>query len=131
MGKPTPGPWYWTKQFTGSWALMGGRSLLVMDVIRSGMQGAQVRFSDRNGELRGGIMHNSDALDLNQHPDARLMAASTSLLAAAKCALASLTQNATFPADIRSAVNTLRDAIAEADPDFSTTVENTVQPETQ
>ena len=82
--KHTPGQWRWTKQFTGQWALMTGRSLLVMDFVRQGMNGAQPRFSDRNGEPRGGLMHKAEDLDLATHPDATLIAAAPDLLEACK-----------------------------------------------
>jgi hypothetical protein len=51
-----------------------------MDFVRQGMRGAQPRFSDRNGEPRGGLMHKADNLDLTAHPDAMLIADAPALL---------------------------------------------------
>lgn len=46
---------------------------------------------------------------------AQLLAASPDLLAACKCAVAALSQNATYPGDCEMAKRVLRDAIAKAE----------------
>jgi len=55
-----------------------------MDFVRWGMNDAQPRFSDRGDQPLGGIMHPAYELDLNQHPDARLIAAAPEMLEALK-----------------------------------------------
>lgn len=71
----TPGPWQWNNTLQGARLETphSGR-LIVMDCTRKGMQSAEPRFSDRNGERRGGIMRPASKLDLFEHPDARLIA---------------------------------------------------------
>lgn len=76
--KQTPGPWRWRRGFghKGSACLMAEHSgtLLVLDAVRAGMQGAEVRFAIRTAGDLGGIMHKASELDLGIHPDAALMA---------------------------------------------------------
>ena len=50
--------------------------------------------------------------------NARLIASAPNLLEAALCAVAALTQNATFPADIALAVSALRAAIAKTEKEY-------------
>jgi len=70
--------------------------LTVMDFVRMGMRGAQPRFAKWDGENRdrfGGIMYPAKELDLNAHPDARLIAAAPEMLAALKMALGAFERN--------------------------------------
>jgi hypothetical protein len=81
----TPGPWMWdVRPKSKTFRLITPHSgqLIVMDFVRWGMQSAQPRFSDRNGERRGGIMEDGSTLDLSKNPDARLIAAAPDLLEA-------------------------------------------------
>lgn len=85
----TPGPWYWDVRekynvFRLCSPIRG--MLIVMDFTRWGMQSAQPRFSDRNGERRGGIMEDGSKIDLSKNPDACLIAASPELFEACKAA---------------------------------------------
>ena len=57
----------------------------------------------------------SETLPFMNPDDARLIATSPSLLAAAKAAVAALTQASVHPADIDAAVKWLKDAIEEAE----------------
>jgi len=78
----TPGPWFWQvrerQKLVRLYTPKNG-SCTVMDFVRLGMQSAQPRFSDRNGEPRGGIMIEATELDLDHHPDARLIAAAPTM----------------------------------------------------
>lgn len=56
-----------------------------------------------------------DSWDKEMQYNARLIAAAPELLVAAKGALAALTQNKTFPADIAAAKSFLQTAIAKAE----------------
>lgn len=87
----TQSPWYW-KKFGASWKLISPKNGLctVMDFVRQGMQGAQPRFSDRNGKALGGRMIDARNLDLNTHPDARLIAAAPELLETCKMAYSAI-----------------------------------------
>jgi hypothetical protein len=90
MSKHTPGPWFWDVRkkynvFRLCSPIRG--TLIVMDFSRWGMQSAQPRFSDRNGEKRGGIMEDGSKIDLSKNPDARLIAAAPDLLEACRAAL--------------------------------------------
>ena len=80
----TPGEWIWQSFDGGKTMFLGtvamGR-LIVMDFVRKGTQGACPRFSDRNGERRGGIMHPHDMTMIEHHPDARAIAAVPKMLA--------------------------------------------------
>ena len=78
--KHTPGPWQWFKRADGAvyLATPDRGHLIVMDFIRFGMQQGQARFAVWEGEERermGGIMKPTEKLDVNEHPDARLVAA--------------------------------------------------------
>lgn len=92
--KHTPGPWNWVLYHDAggvrAWRLVSphkGR-LIVMDFVRLGMQSAQPRFSDRNRKLEAGLMHPaSEFEDLNDNPDARLIAAASDQLEACQKAL--------------------------------------------
>lgn len=70
----TLAPWRWEKRkhsirlFT---PLNG--SCTVMDFVRMGMHGAQPRFSDRGNQPLGGVMMDGKDVDLDNHPDARLI----------------------------------------------------------
>ena len=82
MSNPTPGPWIWHLQHNerGYNLVHPHRGwLLVMDFVRKGMQLGQPRFATWKGEDRGrmgGIMRPvSELVALDQHPDARLIAA--------------------------------------------------------
>lgn len=83
----TPGPWAWEITPSGEVRLQtpDRGKLYVMGFERRGMQGAQPRFSlwgDGPRERRGGIMHAFTEAGGDEHPDARLIAASPCLLAA-------------------------------------------------
>lgn len=83
--KPTPGPWYWHVDQSGRVSLRtpDRGNLIVMDLCRKGMQGAEPRFAHWTGlfqgeprERKGGVLE----VGL-EHPDARLIAAAPCLLA--------------------------------------------------
>jgi hypothetical protein len=83
----TPGEWFWSTESSKYPVLVRGRKrLLIMDFVRAGMNGAQPRFSDRNGKDVGGLMHRASDLDLTAHPDARLIARAPELVDALRCA---------------------------------------------
>lgn len=75
----TPGPWYWHTEHGGRVSLRtpDRGNLIVMDVVRRGMQGAEPRFAHWQGlfegaprERQGGIL-----LPNLNHPDVHLIAA--------------------------------------------------------
>jgi hypothetical protein len=82
----TSGPWNWYKNQNGVYLATPDRGhLIVMDAVRKGMNGAQLRFATWEGEERarmGGLMVKADDLDVANHPDARLIAAAPDILAA-------------------------------------------------
>ncbi len=86
----TPGPWKWIKRQTrGSktWELIHPANgyLVVMDFCRLGMSEGTFRLAEWEGDERanmGGIMVKAHELDIENHPDARLIAAAPQLLAA-------------------------------------------------
>lgn len=86
MKNHTPGPWAWFKEKYDIYLGTPDRGrLFVMSFARRGMRGAQPCFSVWEGEDRerlGGIMHKADEVDLEAHPDARLIAAAPDLLKA-------------------------------------------------
>lgn len=85
--KFTPGEWKWQSFDGGKTVFLGtmqhGR-LIVMDFERSGMNGAAPRFSNRGGTTKGGIMRSLELEDIQNHPDAKLIAASPGLLEACR-----------------------------------------------
>lgn len=85
----TRAPWIWHRNGSKNLALCTpNRGLLyVMDFVRQGMAGAQPRFAVWDGEQRerhGGLMYKSSEIDLDAHPDARLIEAAPLLLEALK-----------------------------------------------
>ena len=83
----TPGEWLWQSFDGGKTLFLGTRAmgrLIVMDFVRKGMSFACPRFSDRNGESRGGIMHPHDMTTIDHNPDARAIAAVPKLIAEVK-----------------------------------------------
>jgi len=93
--KHTAGPWEWQSFDGGETIFLGtpnrGR-LVVMDFVRMGMNRAEPRFSiNRDGKDIGGIMSPASKLDIDNHPDARLIAAAPDMLAALKLLLAAFT----------------------------------------
>jgi hypothetical protein len=84
----TPGPWAWFKEKYDFYLGTPDRGrLFVMGFIRRGMTGGQPTFSVWEGEDRerlGGIMEDGQNIDLETHPDARLIASAPDLLAALK-----------------------------------------------
>lgn len=83
----TPGPWYWEQtRYRGKqkgWRLYTPKNghCIVMDFARSGMQGAQPRFSGRGDAPLGGIMINADEMEnIYDNPDARLLSRAPDLL---------------------------------------------------
>lgn len=120
--KHTPGPWCWA-MLGGSIMLMTpnrGR-LIVLDAMGPDrLRAAKIRFAVWDGEERGrlgGILRDAETLDLEQHPDARLIAAAPDLLEAAKGFLA--LRSEIFPevrgADACAALEALEAAIAKAE----------------
>jgi len=75
LAAATPGPWYWRN--TQDPMLMGGRAMLVMSFERMGMQGAQPLFRDGRN-----IMQPGGRANLNDFPDAHLIANAPTWLAA-------------------------------------------------
>jgi hypothetical protein len=89
--KHTDGPWFWEKRDNRIKLVSPPHGYCtVMDFTRMGMQGGQPRFSDRNGEPRGGVMVNADQLDLSANPDACLIAAAPQLYEELKHAVETL-----------------------------------------
>lgn len=81
--EPTKGPWYWRKM-GNHLSLVAAHSgtLIVMDFVRKGMNGAEPRFAIRRDSM-GGLMVNSsqlcEMLDID-HPDARLISLAPEML---------------------------------------------------
>ena len=117
--KCTPGPWEWWKHADGEVYLATpdrGR-LIVMGFARKGMNGAQPRFAEWDGEERGrlgGLMQNADKLDLEAHPDARLIAAAPSLLQALKDLLQMVETDQLIPESV-SYMREARAAVAKVE----------------
>jgi hypothetical protein len=106
----TPGPWEW-RQFSHGVALttVGRGVIIVMDFVRSGMHGATVRFGRRSRADQGGVMVKAEDWPegIDQHSDARLIAASPDLLAACEATLAWLTNvNTNDPATLARQIMT-------------------------
>lgn len=118
----TPGPWTWrySEGIGFSLCTPDRGMLIVMDFARRGMNSAQPRFSVWPGvrERRnvGKMTKASELGELHDHPDARLIAAAPSLLAALKGLLdVSACQNNCAPDDMTCASNVARKAIEEAE----------------
>jgi hypothetical protein len=87
LDRHTLGDWFWSTEYSNYPVLVRGKKrLLVMDFVRAGMDEAQPRFSDRNGEEVGGIMYKGSDLDLTTHPDAVLIARAPELADALRAA---------------------------------------------
>lgn len=90
MGNHTPGPWEWFDRPNGIYlATPHSGHLLVLDTVRSGMNGATLRFATWKGEERGrmgGLMRKAADIDMPNHPDARLISAAPDLLTACEAA---------------------------------------------
>lgn len=83
MPRITPGRWMWMQSAHGPYLRTehsGG--LVVMDFARLGMRHAQPRFSDRNGDRKGGRMIDAATMGdgLFDHADARVIEAAPELL---------------------------------------------------
>lgn len=82
----TRGPWHW-RHFGAPLALTTTHSgsLIVMDFVRMGMNGAQPRFGKRTDNM-GGLMMTASAIYESEwdHPDMRLIAAAPMLYEALK-----------------------------------------------
>lgn len=82
MNAPTPGPWKWVKRQTRDSKTIElihpqNGYLLVMDFVRLGMQSGTFRLATWKGDERsnmGGIMRPAHEIDMENHPDARLIA---------------------------------------------------------
>lgn len=72
----TPGPWRWRRsQGGGAFLIAETRgSPLILDAVRHGMHGAELRFAVRNPADVGGLMHKANELDLGKHPDSSFLA---------------------------------------------------------
>lgn len=117
--KHTPGPWRWTRRGGGevSLATPDRGLLIVMDFARRGMTGAQPRFAVWEGEERerlGGLMRKAEALDLEAHPDARLIASAPDLLEALKDLLQAVATDQLIPESV-SYMRQARAAVAKAE----------------
>lgn len=92
MKQHTPGPWAWYERHDGQvyLATPNRGHLVVMDFVRLGMNYAQPRFAEWDGDERanmGGIMRPAKELILPSHPDVRLIENAPMLLAACKAAM--------------------------------------------
>lgn len=115
----TPGPWRWLRRGQDGVHLgTPDRGLLiVMDFTRKGMTGAQPRFAVWKGEERGrfgGVMRTADEIDLEAHPDARLVAAAPDLLRALKDLLQMVSVDELIPESV-SYMKEARAAVAKAE----------------
>lgn len=115
--KPTPGPWKWHERDNGKdvFLVHPYRGFLtVMDFVRRGMQGGTFRLATWKGDERenmGGIMRPAHEVDVANHPDARLIAASPELLAACE---AMVTARSGAVGDVIAAMDMAEKAIAKA-----------------
>lgn len=85
MREHTEGPWEWSSFGDNRPALVTpdrGR-LIVMDFVRLGMNGAEPRFAEREGNKGGRLIKGMTIEEIRAHPDARLIAAAPTL--AARC----------------------------------------------
>lgn len=118
MSGHTPGPWEWFEDGYGRRRLQTpdrGR-LVVMDFVRSGMQGAAPRFAEMDDDQprgrRGGIMR---AVDPWTHPDGKLIAAAPDLIAACKLALDQFVGAVVRTSEVDETFKAIEAAIAKAE----------------
>ena len=121
MKTNTKGPWVWSQlENAGGIYLCTPHSgcLLVMDFVRQGMSSAQPRFARWEGKERGrmgGVMVPAEQMDLDRHPDAKLIAAAPDLLEACRLCLRSMDLATEQGFEInREAYFAARDAIEKA-----------------